>query len=99
MIGSRARKVVIGRRLSTTTDAIAHYPHPVLSDMSKVFHKDSTSRVGGAKGADAPREVAVICLASLGLDFYSAKLALFVYDWFGIADACVEELGHGRRPV
>lgn len=78
-MGSRVRNVVIGRRLSITIDVTAViYSHTVRFNRSEAgrlsggFNKDSTTRDGGAKGADAPKEGAVIGLASLGVNFYPA---------------------------
>ena len=60
--------VVTGRRLTATTtaaaaaaDGIANNPYPAIFDISTIgglsafFHKNSTSRCGGAKGQDTPR--------------------------------------------
>lgn len=82
LIGSRARKVFTGRRLSTTIDAIANYPHPALLDvvLLSVFVKDSTSRGGGAKGVDVPKEGTFVCLKSYGFGFSASNPAFFTYD-------------------
>lgn len=82
LTGSRARKVFTGRRLSTAIDAIANYPHPALFDVVvlSVFLKDSTSRGGGAKGVDVPKEGTFVCLKSYGFGFSASIPAFFTSD-------------------
>lgn len=65
--------------VATGRKPIANNPHPALKvgGVSAFFHKNSTSRDGGAKGPDTPRQGAVVGYTSLLLELCVAHLVCF----------------------